>query len=202
MVKLNKTPLLDKIKSHEDWRQHTPIRALLEKDCMGKCYICEEKPKDVSTLTVDHVVSRQYNAALTYNWDNLLLACHHCNQNVKGGKYNKIINPTVIDPECLFDFGMTYDLRNVDIETNASDEEVLETKQLLDEVYKNPMLTQKLSASIKKLIRFMPNAISGEDWALDYIRNEINRSSKFAAFKRKIIRDDPNLSEQLAEALT
>jgi hypothetical protein len=203
MVKLNKTkPLLHQIQSHEDWGHHTPIREILESDCMGKCYICEDKPKDSSTLTVDHVISRQYNSAFAYDWNNLLLACHRCNHGVKGSKYNNIINPTLIDPESAIDFGMTYDRRDVAIKANVSDEATLETIQLLDEVYKNSMLTRKLSASIQNLIRYIPNAISGEDWAIDYIRNEIKRSSEFAAFKRKIVRDDKNLNRQFADILT
>jgi len=36
---------------------------------------------------------------------------------------------------------------------------------------------------------------------VDIIREEIDRSSAFAAFKRKIVRDDPVLSVVFAEAL-
>jgi hypothetical protein len=169
---------------------------------MGKCYICEKKPTDSSTLTVDHVISRQYNSALAYDWDNLLLACPHCNHNVKGSKYNNMINPTLIDPESVIDFGMTYDQRDVVIKANVNDEATLETKKLLEEVYKNSMVTRKLSSSIHDFMQYIKKAVSGEDWALDYIRNEIQRSSEFAAFKRRIIRDDPDLSKQLAEAFT
>jgi hypothetical protein len=202
MVKLNKTtPLPHSINSSKDWSYGTPIRAVLENDCHGKCYICEVKPKNTAELTVDHVVSRQHNAAFEFEWDNLLLACPHCNHDVKGSKYNGIINPTVTDPEAVLSFGVTYDFRHIEIVALSDDTSVLETKQLLTETYKDGMLAGKLTGILRKIVRYMPHAISGEDWAVDYIRNEIDRSSEFAAFKRKIVRDDGDLRERFADMI-
>jgi hypothetical protein len=175
---------------------------VLEDDCHGKCYICEVKPKNTAELTVDHVVSRQHNSAFEFEWDNLLLACPHCNHNVKGGKYNGIINPTMTDPEAVLSFGVTYDERNVEITALSSDKAVLETKHLLDETYKDRMLVRKISGHLRELVRYIPHAASGEDWAVDYIRNEISRSSEFAAFKRKVVRDDGELRERFGELLS
>jgi hypothetical protein len=150
---------------------------------------------------VDHVVSRQHNSAFEFEWDNLLLACPHCNHDVKGSKYNGIINPTATDPEAVLSFGITYDERDVEITALSSDEAVLVTKQLLDETYKDRMLVRKITGVLREIVRYIPNAISGEDWAVDYIRNEISRSSEFAAFKRKIVRDDGGLRERFADVM-
>jgi uncharacterized protein (TIGR02646 family) len=201
MVKLNKQALPCSINSSKDWSHGTPIREALEEDCHGKCYICEVKPKNTAELTVDHIVSRQHNAALEFEWDNLLLACIHCNRDVKRGKYNGIINPTVIDPEKVLSFGYTYDMRDIVITALSSDAAVLETKQLLDEVYKDRMFVKKMTDILKLLINYIKHADLRDDWAIDYIRDEISRSSEFAAFKRKIVRDDERLRELYAEEL-
>ena len=204
MIKITKTECWEDgtpIDAHEGWGTGSRNRELLESDCLSKCYICEDKPKDVKNLTVDHIVSKDNDPRLEYVWGNLLLACMRCNGDVKGSKYNGIINPCEIDPEEVIVFGMSYDRRNVAIATNSSDKAVLETKQLLDEVYSDRMLTRKLTAELNTFDRYIPNAVSGDDWAIEYIQEAISRSSIFAAFKRKIVHDDPQLSTTLAGVL-
>ncbi|MCL1794928.1 MAG: HNH endonuclease [Oscillospiraceae bacterium] len=202
MVKITKTQGWadgTHIDAHEGWNNGSRNRDLLESDCFAKCYICEDKPKDVKNLTVDHIISKDNDPRLEYVWENLLLACAYCNHEVKGSKYNGIINPCETDPEEKINFEMSYDRRNVVISTDSFDKAVLETKQLLDEVYSNRMLTRKLTAELNTFDKYIPNAISGDDWAIEYIQEAVSRCSIFAAFKRKIVRDDPQLSRTLTE---
>jgi hypothetical protein len=205
MVKINKTHYWKDgtpVDAHEGWGYGSRNRKLLESDCSSKCYICEDKPKDVKNLTVDHIISKDNDPRLEYVWGNLLLACMRCNSEVKGSKYNGIINPCKTDPEEAIDFGMSYDRRDVTISTDSNNKAVLETKQLLDEVYSDRMLTRKLSAELNTFERYIPNAILGDDWAIEYIQEAIRRFSIFAAFKRKIVRDDPQLSVAFVVALS
>jgi len=197
MVKINKTHSWADgtyIDAHEGWGIGTRNRKLLESDCSEKCYICEHKPKNVNNLTVDHIVSIDSDPRLEYVWENLLLACRRCNHDVKGNKYNSIINPCETDPEEKINFGISYDMRDVSISPRSNDKGILETKQLLDEVYSDRMLTRKLAAELNRFYKYVPNAILGDEWAIEYIHESIHRFSIFAAFKRKIVRDYPELS--------
>jgi hypothetical protein len=204
MAKLTKTkPLPDglRIRSREDWGHCTPIRALLESDCHGKCYICEDKPRETAKLTVDHVVSRNGNPSLEFEWDNLLLACQSCNSDAKGRDYDNIINPCETDPESVIGFGMSHDRRSAAISTDSRDEAVLETKQLLDKVYGDRILARKLAAELDMFCRYIPNALLGDDWAIEYISENLSRSAIFAAFKRKMVRDDQELCSRFSATL-
>lgn len=208
MVKLYKTLPLPKhlhIQSHKDWGYGTDVHRLLEDDCFGKCYICENKPKERSSLTVEHVESRDFAPKRVYDWENLLLACERCN-TLKDHSYNNIINPSVYDPEELLAFGLTDDLRQVDITCLSTCLKAKETKQLLEVVYNDKRrndvrLLSKLLHEIQVFNYYLECWQDGEEAFGLYIREALNRSSEFAAFKRKIVRDDPQLMEQFGDAL-
>ena len=58
MVKITKTHFWadgTPVDAREGWGYGSRNRELLESDCFSKCYICEDKPKDVKNLTVDHI---------------------------------------------------------------------------------------------------------------------------------------------------
>ena len=80
MVKLTKTPLPAgiKITSDNDYRNGVVFDTLVE-DCHCKCYICEDKTTDIN---VEHIVPHRSDVALRYDWNNLFLACGHCNNTV------------------------------------------------------------------------------------------------------------------------
>jgi len=63
-------------------------------------------------------------------------------------------------------------------------------------------LKNRLSRHIRDFIILVNDYKAERDPAqFDIIYSEISRKSEFAAFKRKIVRDDPELSEVFAEAL-
>ena len=68
---------------------NTPeVNAALREMFHGKCYICENK--QITSYQIEHLVSHRGNADLKYDWNNLFLACAHCN-NTKLDKYEPII---------------------------------------------------------------------------------------------------------------
>jgi hypothetical protein len=206
MVKLTKTkplPIGVSIESRSDWGYGTPVRALLESDCHGKCYICEDKPKNTASLTVEHVVSRHSNPSLEYDWDNLLLACFFCNNSVKGHDFNGIINPSAEDPEEALSFGLSRDTRRVELTCLCADAKAAETKSLLDKAYLlNIKAFQKMIGDIRQFNYYINSWKAGDTSVTDYIRESVSRASAFSAFKRKIVRDDPQLRSQFAAFLT
>jgi hypothetical protein len=61
----------------------------LNDDFHRKCYICEDK--DISNINVEHLIAHKGDIDLKFDWDNLCLACYHCN-NLKSSIYVDILN--------------------------------------------------------------------------------------------------------------
>jgi len=212
MVRLRKSsPPSAEIKSASDYRKGEVIMTLA-KDCHNKCYICEDKP---TTINVEHIVPHRNDPALKFDWNNLFIACGHCN-NIKLAKYDDILDPTKCDPEehIALSVEIMSDITDkVSVESLTNDACALVTVELLGLVYnggstdiKDIECSNLRNSHIMPNIRLFHQFIRGyrEEPDLGYdtiIRKEIDRSSIFAAFKRKIVRDDPELSAIFADAL-
>jgi hypothetical protein len=173
----------------------TPIYAQLAEDCRCKCYICEDNS---SVLNIEHIKPRSKypSSAFGLGWDNLLLACReHC-------------NPCAVDPETKI--GLSISLGMIVIEQLDCVSDTRETAELLKRVYnatglsvswriKCRKLRGKIDANVKMFLAYVENA--GDDAFDELIRQEIDRASAFASFKRKIVRDDPQLYSRFSEAL-
>ena len=218
MVTVDKTPLPEgvTIKSEADYRSG-PVFDLLQKDCRSKCYLCEDKY--LTAINVEHRVSHRGDPVLKFDWNNLFLSCGHCNQT-KGTAFDDIIDPVNVNPEEYIELAMTIadtdDLRErVIVSKTAGSEErhdVDTTIRLLERVYNEGTTAMKqaecraLKNKILKEVSRFRMLIYGyeEEKDSDYHSNiveAISRSSVFAAFKRKMIRDDPQMAHQFAEAL-
>jgi len=216
MVTVDKTPLPEgvTIKSEADYRRN-PVLDLLHKDCHSKCYICEDE--DLTAINVEHRISQHNNPALKYDWNNLFLSCKHCNET-KGTAFDDIIDPVNVNPEEYIELAITTadDLRKKVIvsKTVGSEErhDVDTTIRLLERVYNEGTTAIKqaecraLKNKILKEVNWFLMLIDGYKEENDsgyhnIIIEAISRSSVFAAFKRKMIRDDPQMAHQFAEAL-
>jgi len=89
MIHLSKRQLPPNItiKSKKDYQSGVVFEILAE-DCHNKCYICEDKP---TTINVEHIIPHRGDPELQFDWNNLFLACGHCN-NIKGEKYDEILD--------------------------------------------------------------------------------------------------------------
>ena len=213
MVRLTKSPLPPDItiSSEQDYRKGEVIDTLI-KDCHGKCYLCEEKP---TTINVEHITPHRNDSNLKYDWNNLFIACGHCN-NIKHVKYDEIINPVKRDPEehIALSAVITEELMDhVQIETLTSDEITINTAKLLNLIYNGESTSIKrhecanlrnehLMPILRRFYQYICGYRNEPDLGFaDLIKKEIDRSSAFAAFKRKIIRDDPELSRIFSASL-
>lgn len=71
---------------------NTPeVNAALREMFHGKCYICENN--QITSFQIEHLQPCRDNVELKYNWNNLFLACAHCN-NTKLDKYEPILDCT------------------------------------------------------------------------------------------------------------
>ncbi|MCL2873676.1 MAG: hypothetical protein FWE29_01965 [Defluviitaleaceae bacterium] len=213
MVRLNKSQLPPgvTINSESDYRKGQ-VFSILVSDCHSKCYICEGKP---TTINVEHRVPHRGDLTLKFDWSNLFIACGHCN-NIKLTKYDDIIDPTQYDPEkhIALSIEITDDImEQVYVESLTTDESTLMTAKLLRLVYNGGSTDIKeIECSNLRNSHLMPEIRLFYQYVRNYrdepylgydnkIRKEMDRSSMFAAFKRKIIRDDPELSKTFADVL-
>jgi hypothetical protein len=206
MVRLSKTPLPSNvtITSADDYRSGEVLK-ILAADCYQKCYICEDKP---STINVEHIVPHRKDPKLQFDWNNLFIACGHCN-NTKLAKYDNIIDPSKIDPEKYIALSIVLTAELIDqvnVEPLETDATTLQTVELLRLAYNGGLTDLKeiecsnlrnehLLPNIRLFYQYIKNYREEPDLGYgDMIKKEIDRPSAFAAFKRKIVRDDPELS--------
>jgi hypothetical protein len=210
MVKLNKRPEPPKpIRSEKDYREN-PNLAAINEDCYSKCYICEDKS---TTINIEHLVPHRGDPKLNYEWSNLFLSCGHCNNTKEHGGYERILDPSKVDPEDYISLSFADSLiEKVVVEALTGDEDVVQTAELLERVYNGGTtdikeiecahLRNKISASVARFIQYIKDYREEPDIGYDaIIKKEISRSSEFAAFKRGIIRNDAELTVRFAEAL-
>lgn len=177
-----------------------------------KCYICENKK--ITTYNIEHFrPHKDKNKDLKFDFDNLFLACGHCN-NIKLGKYDNILDCSKIDVDEVIAFRKKGNLvwdEKIEIQPLQHSEEIDETVELLKKVYEGTTDMKKLeSVNIRKelrmeIIKFIEaineyEETDGEDKedAKELIKQHLKANSPFAAFKRWIVRDN---SDKLGEFL-
>jgi len=175
----------------------------LQNDFYGKCYICETAP---SSTNVEHFIPHNNNITLKFDWNNLFLACSHCN-NIK--LQTHILNCTVLtDIENRIEFGEITDVRtSVTIkckENYQNDKLTKDTVDLLIKVYNGHTEIKMIDAN-KLKEKLVEDIIYFKKLLLDYskerynelkvksieekIKEELHKGSKLTAFKRQIVRE-------------
>ena len=201
MIKINKRPLPNGITiAHEnDYRSGVVFQMLVE-DCNEKCYICEDSVH--TSPNVEHRVSHRNDPVLKFDWNNLLLACGHCN-NTKLDKFDGIIDPTQINPEEFIELSLGYDDEvrpYVVVRKIKGNTDVDITINLLLDVYngsRTPMkklacisLRRKLMAELLKFKKVLDEFKANPNNATESaVKSELSDKSLFAAFKRNMVSD-------------
>lgn len=85
---------------------HNEVKNSLRKECSNKCMYCESPVAHVSYEHIEHIQPKAKSKfpLLTYEWNNLGLACPICNMN-KGDQYDidlPFVNPYTEDPSLFF----------------------------------------------------------------------------------------------------
>lgn len=106
---------LERERASEKYRQKQ-IQEVLKIMFHGKCGYCESYIEHVSDPHIEHYRPKSRFPALTFDWNNLLLACGKCNSTpYKGDKFPEaneggpIVNPCIDNPEDHF--GFIYDIQ-------------------------------------------------------------------------------------------
>jgi hypothetical protein len=186
----------------------------LNRDFHNKCYICEWKP--LPDAVPEHMLPHENGRYQDrkFDWNNLFLCCHHCNNMKNRAVYAEgILDCCRVDPERFLTFrlvsgevqvGLVDDSRIPDIVTHN-------TVCLLNEVYNKrntgireigcdtrvKELTKEMNVLYGTLLKYRQNR--NNRLCRRKLQSLLSRSSPFAAFKRNYIRDHSSSYPELVE---
>ena len=81
--------------------RHPDIKQALIKETHGKCAYCESKILHVSPGDVEHIFPKSKRPELTFEWNNLTLACTECNRRKDAEDFcdsKLFVDPYKVDP--------------------------------------------------------------------------------------------------------
>ena len=179
----------------------------LKKDFCNKCYICEHK---ATSFNIEHFKPHKGDKNLKFDWNNLFLACSHCN-NIKGHKHINILDCTNIndnvDKNIAYHFN-PFPKEKARFEALSQDQKTKNTVKLLNEVFNgetalknidsinlNGMLLLEIKQFQDLLIEYYQN--DDKEYFLKKIQTHLNKRSQFTAFKRHIVRNCEEMREDL-----
>lgn len=90
----------DKIAYRKSKYNHPQVKAALIAETKSKCAYCESLPLHVTYGDIEHIAPKSSDINLTFDWQNLTLACDVC--NTKKGDQEGLIDPYEDDPEQEF----------------------------------------------------------------------------------------------------
>lgn len=196
IVKSNDIPIcLEQTKDHKCCVEQ------VQKEFYHKCYICENK--DFISIQTEHF---DPNPALRLEWKNLFYSCGHCN-GIKSNKYIGMLNCT--DFSTIITNVIQFEINPIPKERPhftplISDNSILLTTNLLDEVHNPSTITRRLEANnlnesiCSELIRFTnkitkfykSNSPEKKAKMRSEIKEMLHISSKFLAFKIWLIKSN------------
>lgn len=197
---------LEKQKVSGSYNQPDVLDRLID-DFSNKCYLCEQN--DLTTMNIEHLRPHRGDLDLKFDWNNLFLACPHCN-NIKLDRYDNILNCTVEADEAESRIKLKLDpfpMSEVEVTVNQTDARTLQTAELLKAIYNGTTfmktreaenLNKKIAEEIHQflqLLRGYMNAKKNDDQEAlqDFnrkIRYSLQKTSPFTSFKRWIIREN------------
>lgn len=188
----------------------------LDLDFRRKCYICEDK---VKSIRIEHFRPQCIGLTQKFDWLNIFNACDHCNA-IKSDHFRQLIDCTndypdhhiIFEVEPLNPIGEQVVLTQLPTSNIHND-----TIDLLNAVYRGTEVLAHLETNKRKQIEsesivedLLEELNDFEDLVQDYlteydnddledIKFEVNNSSKFTAFKRWLVRNNPNYNAQISQ---
>lgn len=201
---------IEKEKSNGSYREQDVMKQL-RADFHDKCYICESK--GLTSINVEHFLPHKGNKELKFDWSNLFYSCSHCN-NVKQSRdiFNDILNCT--NKEDKVDEQIRYRMDPfpksiVQIDAVIRNTKVCNTVEFLKAVYNgsNTGIKEIESDNLREnllneifqfqclLIEYFDRNTTDEERTelISKIKKALSNHTAFTAFKRWIIRDNPDL---------
>jgi hypothetical protein len=195
------------------------VKDRLITDFHNKCYLCEES--DVSSIDIEHFIPHQnQDLALKFDWNNLFLACSHCN-SLKGLRLNLLncTNPNHQITERIEFYIEPLPFSQAKIIAVFDDELTKNTVSLLDHIYNYPDSTNNAyneALNIRKklileilsfqslLVQYFYGKGLNQDDKLELsqqIRRKLHPESAFTAFKIWIIKSKQTFMNEFSQYL-
>ena len=202
----------EKRKSSGKWNTSEVVDALIE-IFHSKCYICESDR--LNTVEIEHLIPHRNDKNLKFDWNNLFLACGHCN-HIKGTKFNPILDCTKIEVDELISFrkigyfSTDEYLKFEPVSDFPNNEEIQMTCDLLQRIHYGKTPQEKVES--KMLRHYVQAELNKFKYCIrDYLESsgevkkdlfvticqQLKSTSPFAAFKRWIVRDNSNCKDFL-----
>lgn len=182
---------------------NTPeVNDALQEMFAHKCYLCEQK--GLKSVQIEHLNPHRGDKELKFDWNNLFLACTHCN-NIKNDGFTPILDctQTAIDEKISFhQEGGGYEPIRLEFTALDDETETQNTAKLLHEIYYGStpqkiaeanMIRKEVEEELDKFqkqIRAYQES-DGEDKkdAECFLRLNLKWNTPFAAFKRWVIKE-------------
>jgi len=139
----------------------------------NKCYLCETQEENPENFDIEHFKPHKGDKSLKYNWANLYLACHNCNQ-YKAAFLEDILDPCNpahdVETLIIYDFSLIenelrFYVANIDIENPpVALQTIQNTCNLLEKIHnghnkKSIKKTAKLRLAIGKQAKILMTAM-------------------------------------------
>lgn len=182
----------------------------LDEDFHGKCYICETQYP--TGINVEHFIPHHGNIDLMYDWNNLFLACPHCNntkemlerdRNHSGGFLNCTVAEDRVD-ECIsyrveVDSLLISKIKIAAVQKleEVSDARITNTVDLLNNVYNGTtplkskearniryQLLDEMDSFQRLLIKYETSSNEAREEVTRELEKALKNDTPFTAFKR------------------
>jgi len=163
------------------------VKNALKKECRNKCMYCESLVSHIAHEHIEHIKPKAKDKfpELTFEWENLGLACPICNMN-KGSKYEStlpFVNPYKDDPNDYF-IAMGHYLYNKPGNNRAE-----LTRREIE--LNRPELIEKRKERLESIIRLIERYCTMNDGylkdaLLDEIHTEIEENKPYSIFAKSI----------------
>lgn len=190
------------------------VEDALKKDFFKKCYICEESTRH---FEVDHFYPQKFYGHLINQYENLFYICQKCNKLkpkiINTHSDNEILDCCELDPAEYIKLKLNSKECKVEVEQIKNNSilniKISETIKLLNRIYNGEGskssscedlksdVKEKIEDFRKKLDKYKTTKL--KKVALDEIKKELGRDSSYLTFKRWIIRDNFELSQEFKE---
>lgn len=218
MISIEKKPVpseLEKLVKDTKNYRHQVVVEKIKSDFNNKCYLCELK--ESTSINIEHFIPHRGNEDLKYKWSNLYFACSHCN-GIKGHRYDNILDPLNDDIEASINCRMdAVPMAKVIIEGTSDDKKVVNTVNLLDEIYnkcselagvrteesrnlRNRLLKELRSFQDSLFIYYDEEELEEDrEKAKKEIIKHLRSKSQFTAFKRCLIKEKEIIYEEFKD---
>ncbi len=200
MIFIKRTPTPPKSLAQEKLKpsgsyNHDDVREQLQKDFHEKCYICGVRPIQDGG-EIEHLISHKGDLEKKFDWNNLFLACGHCNSTKNRGIYSEnVIDCTQdIPSEWIVHILTAEGVRVSSIQSNIH---ASTTANLIEECFNGNTFKRKVAATIRlnelrlEMSAFYKILEQYTQEQLPYYKKQVeallSNDSKFTAFKRDYI---------------